>query len=672
MGKQKVGGKCAEKGVEAVAVAPAGMRTRRCTGQRRKEELEELEAAFNMKLFVIAATVKQASNPTSGANHAALRDMRLDLLRQSHQFVHEEFEKLREYEKKLKKPAKAEPPECSVSYRDQLLLMQEEVGDEEKWAESSTTTLGERLGNVHGTVKRALEQCISSLTPENAERAVGMYNDSVRSKGGRAEAEDVRVIGSDLKGKGAALPLDEGSLVTPECTGGTSLFSPSLPARNMGRFSDVPLPSATRKSARLRLSSAAGIPAAGQAQPPSAGSEWACILSLVGEHLTQYLPRSVVSNVRLTCSSWCQFMNHSATRLVPLAVHTDRIVRSFPRITSLDISCGSQIYPEDLIKLAAAYGNQLQSLSLSHNSIESVHLPFFVSFRTLTSLNLSECALLKSSDLATLGSFASSLTHLNVSECHQLTNLALAGIVECLPGLHRLDLSGCRLLNNAGVACLTALSDLTTLGLENCHDVSDASMATVAQLTGLESLNLLGLHKLTDMGAMELSTLTALKTLSISSERFNGSFISVTKTMPVLEALSLRGCRSVLDSMLMDFLDLRTERQCNALQALTSLDLSYCTHLGTGITWAQLTGMPVLARLNMSYTKASGYDVERWLGQLRKLTDLNLEGCKAMTEKGLDALIVHEALEKLNLRGCSSLGYYAIKALEDSGIEFAR
>jgi hypothetical protein len=89
MGKQKVGGKCAEKGVEAVAVAPAGMRTRRCTGQRRREELEELEAAFNMKLFVIAATVKQASNPTSGANHAALRDMRLDLLRQSHQFVHE-------------------------------------------------------------------------------------------------------------------------------------------------------------------------------------------------------------------------------------------------------------------------------------------------------------------------------------------------------------------------------------------------------------------------------------------------------------------------------------------------------------------------------------------------------------------------------------------------------
>lgn len=385
--------------------------------------------------------------------------------------------------------------------------------------------------------------------------------------------------------------------------------------------------------------------------------------------------KHTIRSAALVCSNWCQPLGDTVRSLKPNLAHVraENLVRRFPTITCLQVS--GPVFPQDLSVLGAAYGAKLTSLSLSHVNLESVHLPFLVRFRALHSLDLSECALLKAADLATLGSFAGGLTKLSLAECLQLDDTAVSALVRKMPGLKELDLSGCRKLTNASLNSLLSLPSLTSLSLENCHDIDGAGLASLAKLTMLRSLNLLGLNKVTDTAVLQLKGLTALRSLSFGSEQVMGSAVGVVMGMQDLESLSLRGCFRMATNSLSKYWDLAQHADfMRPLQRLHTLDLTLCKNIGTSLAWSQFAKMPALTSLNLSFTKGA-MGVEEWLvpGRVTGLTNLNLEECNGMSEKALDALVVYaDGLNRpgmrLNLRGCGSMSFYALRALSDCGV----
>src|SRR5690606_15356556 len=133
-----------------------------------------------------------------------------------------------------------------------------------------------------------------------------------------------------------------------------------------------------------------------------------------------------------------------------------------------------------------------------------------------------------------------------------------------------LDLSSCREITDAGLAALASLRELGKLRLEECRQVTDAGIEELAAaLPRLEALDLGYCQRLTDDAVERLSRLPALSRLSVVGCRLTDRALERLGRMQALRALGLGPATTVriTDAGL---------RHLAGLSRLTQLELDSC------------------------------------------------------------------------------------------------
>jgi len=202
--------------------------------------------------------------------------------------------------------------------------------------------------------------------------------------------------------------------------------------------------------------------------------------------------------------------------------------------------------------------------------------------------------------------------------------------------------------------------------------------------SGIEVLDLSGCERLSDTGLLKLlgKTGRTLKVLDISGT--NVSLLnaaSMISRLPLLEELNIEGCRSLMESSTISFLNKFGERlrRLNfrgnnvhnfeslsiALPALEILDLSFCCKLteSGALTFMNKTGEN-LKTLDLSWTGVTLDDVGALMKGFPVLKNLNLEDCENLTDSGAIAFLnkTGGTLKNLNL-GATKVSFSGVETL---------
>jgi uncharacterized protein (TIGR02996 family) len=170
-------------------------------------------------------------------------------------------------------------------------------------------------------------------------------------------------------------------------------------------------------------------------------------------------------------------------------------------------------------------------------------------------------------------------------------------------------------LSDRGLKAMTGLSDLRVL-LLRFTQVTDAGLRSLLSLEGLQELDLGDCRQLTDEGMDTVGRLLQLKQLRLQRTRV---------TDMGLRALA-------------------------GLQGLEELDLTYTVISDAGL--AALSGMERLRVLRLCSPALTGAGLTA-LPRPGCLSELDLDGCHRVNDKGLVGLIGLESIEKLALRATS-------------------
>jgi hypothetical protein len=181
------------------------------------------------------------------------------------------------------------------------------------------------------------------------------------------------------------------------------------------------------------------------------------------------------------------------------------------------------------------------------------------------------------------------------------------------------------------------------------HQVSDLGLLALTQLTQLTDLGLRRLYRLTDNSRTALTRFTALTRLNLGgcSRLTERTLIDVSPVLTRLTDLNLRGCDAVTDDGLASI---------SSCSSLIRLDLKECdavTEIGFHRFFRSSYVVPFLKALNLTrcasindsclLTMASHADA---------LEELNLSGCRRITDVGVSALEDISSLHRVELKHC--------------------
>ena len=192
-----------------------------------------------------------------------------------------------------------------------------------------------------------------------------------------------------------------------------------------------------------------------------------------------------------------------------------------------------------------------------------------------------------------------------------------------------LDLRGSQRLTDRGLIKLADLSRLEVARLDNCYSIVGRGLLAFSLSHHLHTLSLANCRRLTDEAIINISHLKSL------------------------EALSLNGCRCITD---------RALAALSGRVRLKKLDLSQCD-LITDDGLDELEHLWKLEELSLGWCRLisdEGVDiVTRHAGRSKYLRVLSLARCP-ITDTGIEYLSRLEALEELDLNGCSDIGSSAL------------
>lgn len=208
-----------------------------------------------------------------------------------------------------------------------------------------------------------------------------------------------------------------------------------------------------------------------------------------------------------------------------------------------------------------------------------------ISFLNKTGDNLKKLDLANTnidfSEIELLTNSFSKLEELDLAECHCITDVGLINFLNKAGNLKKLDLSHTSIaLSEVGL--LTTFSRLEEVDMSSCHNITDVGLITFLNKTGsnLQKLNI----SYNDIMLSEVGSLT---------------------TLPGLEELNVSVCRQMTDKGLISFL--------NKAGNLKKMDLS-----DTNIA------LPEVGLLTTTFPK---------------LEDLDVSGCRNITDGGFCALL---------------------------------
>lgn len=215
----------------------------------------------------------------------------------------------------------------------------------------------------------------------------------------------------------------------------------------------------------------------------------------------------------------------------------------------------------------------------------------------------------------------SQLTLLDLRGSQRLTDRGLLQLNN-LCSLEVAKLDKCHSINGRGLIAFSRSSHLHTLSLANCRRLTDEAILNISHLTSITHLSLDGCRCLTDRCLEATSNLLRLEKLDLSScDMISNLGLKYLHSLEYLNEISLGWCRSVTDLGL-DILTSQPSRK----NKLGTLRLARCNITDNGLPF--LTRLQALEELDLNgCSKLSSRALGETLGMLKNLTTLDVSFC---------------------------------------------
>ena len=265
------------------------------------------------------------------------------------------------------------------------------------------------------------------------------------------------------------------------------------------------------------------------------------------------------------------------------------------------------------------------------------------------------------------------MMHLEVPWC-SVRDIVVHGLGTSFPMLQTIDLTGSQ-LSNAPLEKLKLCVNLTSLNLSwatqlvdptiveitaVCHSISTLALAHCPQITshclvnlptGLTSLDISHCPQIFDLGPIRSQciglTHLNLANCVISEDRLSGLFGSGIS----LKSINLKGCKQVSSKFV--------TRMAKYSPLLNKAILDECINITEEGLLPLLTNCPYLQRVAFTgVTNVSDSSIIAAVQAhgLRHLKEINLSGCKQLTDASISAIAANCALlNDLSLSGCSNI-----------------
>lgn len=258
--------------------------------------------------------------------------------------------------------------------------------------------------------------------------------------------------------------------------------------------------------------------------------------------------------------------------------------------------------------------------------------------------------------------YCPSLTKINLTSCHDIDDNDLNDLVIGCPLLESLSLSNERVakasrpdITDIGLEYLGRLSHLKHLELRNFPAISDRGLEELAKIKTLQSLLFQEVDNITYKGLSFFKQDNRLKTLKIiHCPQISDPLLNLLEGWHSLKELLLSWC-SITDAGL---------GYLNHLTSLHSLTLGHCSYI-TIEGMPYLSALPNLKTLNLTECKGVTDEGIEAILAIPNLTSLNLSWCE-ITNVSLEIIVKEKKLKELNLQGCDALtDYNLLKELHE-------
>lgn len=215
--------------------------------------------------------------------------------------------------------------------------------------------------------------------------------------------------------------------------------------------------------------------------------------------------------------------------------------------------------------------------------------------------------------------FTSNLTLLDLRGSQRLTDKGLLQL-SGLSNVQVAQLDNCYSIVGRGLLAFSNSFCLHTLSLANCRRLTDEAIINISHILSLQTLSLVGCRCITDRSLAAIAGLTRLKKLDMSQcDLITDAGLEEIRDLALLEELSLGWCH--LTDMGVDRIVHQSGRSLNLrslclaripitndgveklaiLKALTELDLSGCSNIGSAVLGTTLEQLTRLKSLDVSY-----------------------------------------------------------------------
>lgn len=218
-------------------------------------------------------------------------------------------------------------------------------------------------------------------------------------------------------------------------------------------------------------------------------------------------------------------------------------------------------------------------------------------------------------------SITSSITLLDLRGSQRLTDKGLLKLSD-LSSLEIARMDNCYSIQGKGLLALSISHRLHTLSLANCRRLTDEAVVNISHLTSLEALSLSGCRCLTDLSLKAIACLFRMKKLDMSQcDLITDGGLEELAHLEQMEELSLGWCRSITD-VGVDTLASQAGRSGH----LRVLSLARIPITDGGVV--PLGKLEALEELNLSGCSGMGSaTLGTTLGKLSKLTTLDVSYC---------------------------------------------
>ncbi|XP_045127178.1 F-box/LRR-repeat protein 14-like isoform X3 [Portunus trituberculatus] len=353
-------------------------------------------------------------------------------------------------------------------------------------------------------------------------------------------------------------------------------------------------------------------------------------------------------------------------------------------------SIHKRFYPEDgrvavsdhvltfkhILKYIEEKATTLKEISLGRTLVdsESLYNLSIVPNLHLESVHLMSCDQLTKSGIQLLCENQKTITDLDLSLCSRITDYAVLAVCQHLPHLKKLNLRRCRGITENGIKALSQLKYLEELNISHLEAVNSACVEEAIGKEERSTLRLLNLASL----SLEWKVIAKLATVAPNLTHLDVSMCvsgvndrsiqALCKSLMKLQILNMNGCTVVSDIGLAGHGLGQAEP---SMESTTNLSLE-------SLGLREPDPLKIQLGLKAEKTIRQEAEVAKYLSEniqqidiatefglsnLKGLQELNLCGCKRLTNITLVHALRFQELHYLNLSYCQGMGESGLQCM---------